>query len=276
MLKPMIQLSDEQIDLVLNDVLEIHGYDFLNYSRTSLQRRMVRLLSLDKFSSFAEFRYRIKTDQDYLNRFVAQITVNVTEMFRDPDFYLTLRNDILPLLATKPLIRIWHAGCSTGEEIYSMAILLQEANLLHKSRIYATDINPAVLDTAREGIFPLTQMKAWSENYILAGGKRDFSSYYTANYDRAKFDSALAERFVLSTHNLVSDRSFNEFQLILCRNVLIYFDKPLQEKVLTLFDESLESLGFLALGTKETLKFTPLAERFQQVERDQKIWRKMV
>lgn len=273
--RPVVQ-DDEHITVILNDLIKYHGYDFSGYSRNSLTRRIYRLMSLDKHASFEELRLRLQLDQSYLNRFVQEITVNVTEMFRDPDFYLTLRNDILPLLATKPLIRIWHAGCSTGEEIYSMAILLQEANLLHKSRIYATDINPAVLDTAREGIFPLTQMKAWSENYILAGGKRDFSSYYTANYDRAKFDSALAERFVLSTHNLVSDRSFNEFQLILCRNVLIYFDKPLQEKVLTLFDESLESLGFLALGTKETLKFTPLAERFQQVERDQKIWRKMV
>lgn len=270
-----ILLDDEHIDTILNDLIENHGYDFSGYSRSSLTRRIYRLMSLDRHSSFAEFRLRLRHDAGYLGRFVDEITVNVTEMFRDPAFYLTLREHILPLLATKPLIRIWHAGCSTGEEVYSMAILLQEANLLHKSRLYATDINSAVLNTAREGIFPLTQMKSWSENYILAGGKRDFSSYYTANYDRAKFDSALAERFVLSTHNLVSDRSFNEFQLILCRNVLIYFDKPLQEKVLTLFDESLESLGFLALGTKETLKFSKISSRFQQLDRDQKIWRKI-
>ena len=272
--RPVV-LDDEHIDTILNDLIENHGYDFSGYSRSSLTRRIYRLMSLDRHSSFAEFRLRLRNDAGYLSRFVDEITVNVTEMFRDPEFYLTLREHILPLLATKPLIRIWHAGCSTGEEVYSMAILLQEANLLHKSRLYATDINSAVLNTAREGIFPLTQMKSWSENYILAGGKRDFSSYYTANYDRAKFDSALAERFVLSTHNLVSDRSFNEFQLILCRNVLIYFDKPLQEKVLTLFDESLESLGFLALGTKETLKFSKISSRFQQLDRDQKIWRKI-
>lgn len=270
-----VLLDDEHIDTILNDLIENHGYDFSGYSRSSLSRRIYRLMSLDRHSSFAEFRLRLRHDTGYLSRFVDEITVNVTEMFRDPEFYLTLREHILPLLATKPLIRIWHAGCSTGEEVYSMAILLQEANLLHKSRLYATDINSAVLNTAREGIFPLTQMKSWSENYILAGGKRDFSRYYTANYDRAKFDSALAERFVLSTHNLVSDRSFNEFQLILCRNVLIYFDKPLQEKVLTLFDESLESLGFLALGTKETLKFSKISSRFQQLDRDQKIWRKI-
>ena len=272
---PLVVLDDEHITLILNDLIEHHGYDFRGYSRSSLTRRIYRLMSLDKYASFSEFRFRLKYDAGFLNRFVEEITVNVTEMFRDPTFYQTLRQDILPLLATKPLIRIWHAGCSTGEEVYSMAILLQEANLLHKSLLYATDLNPAVLNTTREGIYPLTQMRAWSENYILAGGTRDFSRYYTANYDRAKLDSALAERFVLSTHNLVSDRSFNEFQLILCRNVLIYFDKPLQEKVLRLFDESLESLGFLALGTKETLKFSAVANKFQQVERDQKIWRKI-
>lgn len=272
---PLVVLDDEHITLILNDLIEHHGYDFRGYSRSSLTRRIYRLMSLDKYASFSEFRFRLKYDAGFLNRFVEEITVNVTEMFRDPAFYQTLRQDILPLLATKPLIRIWHAGCSTGEEVYSMAILLQEANLLHKSLLYATDLNPAVLNTTRQGIYPLTQMRTWSENYILAGGTRDFSRYYTANYDRAKLDSALAERFVLSTHNLVSDRSFNEFQLILCRNVLIYFDKPLQEKVLQLFDESLESLGFLALGTKETLKFSAVANKFQQVEPDQKIWRKI-
>lgn len=272
---PPVVLDDENINIILNDLIEHHGYDFRGYSRSSLTRRIYRLMSLDKYASFAEFRFRLKYDDGFLNRFVEEITVNVTEMFRDPEFYRVIREDILPLMATKPLIRIWHAGCSTGEEIYSMAILLREANLLHKSLLYATDINPVVLDIAREGIYPLTQMKAWSENYILAGGKQDFSRYYTANYDRAKLDSTLSERFVLSTHNLVSDRSFNEFQLILCRNVLIYFDKPLQEKVLALFDESLESLGFLALGTKETLKFSVVAHKFQQVERDQKIWRKI-
>ncbi|HTF84297.1 MAG TPA: protein-glutamate O-methyltransferase CheR [Cellvibrio sp.] len=272
---PPVVLDDEHINIILNDLIEHHGYDFRGYSRSSLTRRIYRLMSLDKYASFAEFRFRLRYDEGFLNRFVEEITVNVTEMFRDPEFYRVLRKDILPLMATKPLIRIWHAGCSTGEEVYSMAILLREVNLLHKSLLYATDINPVVLDVAREGIYPLTQMKTWSENYILAGGKQDFSRYYTANYNRAKLDSTLSERFVLSTHNLVSDRSFNEFQLILCRNVLIYFDKPLQEKVLALFDESLESLGFLALGTKETLKFSAVANKFQLAERDQKIWRKI-
>lgn len=275
MLNPTIQLTDDQIDLLLNDVLENYGYDFANYSRASLKRRLIRLISLDKFASFAEFRHRLRSDADYLNRLIAQITVNVTEMFRDADVYKTLRDDILPLLATKPLIRIWHAGCATGEEVYSMAIMLREANLLHKSLLYATDINPAVLENVRSGIFPLNAMKQYSGNYIRSGGMKDFSSYYTAFYDSVKFDERLSERMVLATHNLVSDRSFNEFQLILCRNVMIYFDKNLQDRALTLFDESLESSGFLVLGAKETLKFSAVAERYQQHESKHKVWRKI-
>ena len=172
------QLNDEQIEIILNDLIAEYGYDFTNYSSASLKRRIVRLLSMDKVVSFAEFRYRLKNDTQYFKRFVEQITVNVTEMFRDANFYKTLREEIIPELATKPLIRIWHAGCSTGEEVYSMAILLKEANLLQKSLLYATDINPAVLEKVRLGMFPMNQMKQYSENYIAAGGKQDFSKYY--------------------------------------------------------------------------------------------------
>lgn len=270
-----IQLWDEEVDLILNDVIDLYGYDFTNYSRASLKRRINRLISNDRFLSVAEFRYRLLNDKDYFKRFVEEITVNVTEMFRDVTFYKTLRQQVLPILATWPLIRIWHAGCSTGEEVYSMAILLHEANLLNKSLLYATDINPAVLQKVRQGVFPLSQMKQYSENYILSGGNRDFSSYYTAQYDSVKFDDYLGKKIVLATHNLVSDGSFNEFQLIMCRNVMIYFDKPLQDKVLHLFYDSLEMLGFLALGSKETLKFTGIHKNFQQLENKEKIWRKI-
>jgi chemotaxis protein methyltransferase CheR len=270
-----IQLDDVQVEIILQDLLEIYGYDFMSYSRASLKRRIIRLISNDKFASFAEFRYKIRQDPEYLKRFIEQITVNVTEMFRDVSFYKTLRNDILPILATKPLIRIWHAGCSTGEEVFSMAIMLLEANLLQKSLLYATDINPAVLEKVRTGIFPIGQMKQYSENYILSGGRKDFSSYYTAQYDSAKFSERLGSRTILATHNLVSDRSFNEFQLILCRNVMIYFDKELQDKTLKLFDESLEVLGFLGLGSKETLKFSTVTPNYKQLENKEKIWRKI-
>jgi len=266
-------IDDDEVDVLLNDLYETHGYDFNDYSRASLKRRINRLFILDKYPSFAEFRYKVKFDTSYLKRFVEEITVNVTEMFRDPAFYKTLRTEILPLLATYPLIRIWHAGCSTGEEVYSMAILLKEANLLHKSLLYATDINPEVLQKGMEGIFPLAQMKQYSENYILSGGVKDFSGYYSAKYNRAKFDEELRKRVIFSTHNLVSDRSFNEFQLILCRNVLIYFEKDLQDKVFILFDQSLEKLGFLALGSKETLRFSAIAHKYKQHPKE-KIWRK--
>ena len=269
-----IELGDQDVEVILNDLIDHYGYDFTNYSRASLKRRIMRLISHDRFVSFAEFRYRIRQDQEYFNRFVEQITVNVTEMFRDVTFYKTLREEILPVLATHPIIRVWHAGCSTGEEVYSMAILLHEANLLQKSLLYATDINPTVLEKVRDGIFPLSQMKQYSENYILSGGKKDFSSYYTAQYDLAKFNDHLGKRIVLATHNLVSDGSFNEFQIILCRNVMIYFDKPLQDRALHLFYDSLEMLGFLALGSKETLKFTDIHKKFTQVENKEKIWRK--
>jgi chemotaxis protein methyltransferase CheR len=270
-----IQLSDDDVELVLRDIHELYGYDFTNYSRASLKRRINRLITADRFTSFAEFRYRVRSDKEYFTRFVEQITVNVTEMFRDVSFYKTVREQILPVLATRPMIRIWHAGCSTGEEVYSMAILLHEADLLKKSLLYATDINPAVLTQVRDGIFPLSQMKQYSENYNLSGGKRDFSSYYTAQYSSAKFDEFLGKKIVLATHNLVSDGSFNEFQLILCRNVMIYFDKPLQDRALRLFYDSLEMLGYLALGSKETVKFSEVGARFKQVENKEKIWRKM-
>lgn len=269
-------VNDEQVEVLINDLLEIYGYDFRNYTKASLKRRINRLFSIERFPSFAEFRYKIKSEEQYLNRLVEAISVNVTEMFRDPSFYKTLREEIITTLATYPYIRIWHAGCSTGEEVYSMAILLEEAGVLDKSLLYATDINPQVLEKARSGVFPLSAMKEYSENYILSGGRADFSDYYVAQYDRARFDDRFKKRMIFSTHNLVSDSSFNEFQLILCRNVLIYFDQHLQNKVLNLFDQSLQPFSFLALGSKETLKFSSIAKKYQQVENKEKIWRKII
>lgn len=273
MLEPSI-IKDEEVEYLIKDVYDMYGYDFSEYSRASFKRRVNRICLIDRFTSFAELRYTILNDPEYLKRFIEEITVNVTEMFRDPQFFKTLREKILPQLGTYPLIRIWVAGCSTGEEAYSMAILLKEANLYQKSLIYGTDLNPSVLETARAGVFPLQQMKLYSENYIQSGGKKDFSDYYAANYDSVKFDKSLQEKLILSTHNLVSDSSFNSFQLIICRNVLIYFDRGLQERVFRLFDNSLENLGFLALGAKETIRFSKLDRNYHQVD-DQKIWKKV-
>lgn len=269
------EIGDNEVELLLNELVGVYGYDFTSYSTASVKRRINRLFILDRFKSFDDFRGRVLHDKNYIKRFVQEITVNVTEMFRDPLFYKLIKEQVLPVLATYPFIRIWHAGCSTGEEVYSMAILLKEAGIMHKSLLYATDINPGVLDQVVKGIYPLRSLKQFSENYILSGGKEDFSSYYTAKYDLAKFDDELRSKMIVSTHNLVSDRSFNEFQLIICRNVLIYFNKPLQDKVLSLFDSSLEKRGFLALGSKEQIKFASVSGKYEQLDPKEKIWRRL-
>ncbi|HYH55141.1 MAG TPA: CheR family methyltransferase [Anseongella sp.] len=225
-------LKDDEIELLLNDLHSTYGYDFRDYARASLKRRINHQVQADHIPSFAELIFRLRTDAGYAHRFADGITVNVTEMFRDPGFYRILRENVLPVLATRPFIRIWHAGCASGEEVYSMAILLKEANLLRRSLLYATDLSPSALEKVKKGIFPLRTIKQYSENYIESGGREDFSNYYAARYDYAKFDESLKERMIISTHNLVSDASFNEFQLILCRNVFIYFERVLQEKVL--------------------------------------------
>lgn len=261
------------MELLLDDMLQLYGYDFTGYSRASLRRRIHRIMINDKLPSFAEFRYRIRNDKQYFSHTVEEISVNVTEMLRDPSFYKALIEKVLPVLSTYPFIRVWHAGCATGEEVYSMAILLKEANLLHKTLLYGTDINPAALEKARQGIFAISHLQQYSRNYIAAGGRNDFSAYYTAKYHLAKFDEELSRRMVFSTHNLVTDSSFNSFQLILCRNVMIYFDKALQDRVLQLFDSSLEHFGFLALGTKESIRFSPIASGYKQLGKE-KIWRK--
>jgi chemotaxis protein methyltransferase CheR len=265
----------EEFETLLVDITDRYGYDFAQYSKASLQRRILSFFLKGKFISYTDFRNKLLNDPHYFIYFVEEVTVNVTEMFRDPGFYKVLRERVIPILATYPFIRIWHAGCSTGEEVYSMAILLKEANILHKSLLYATDINPTVVEHAKAGIFKVSAMQQYSENYINSGGQKDFSIYYRANYNLAKFDEELTNRMVFSTHNLVSDSSFNEFQLILCRNVLIYFEKKLQSRVLDLFDKSLDQLGFLALGSKESIKFSSIAPMYSPFDPKEKIWRKI-
>jgi len=267
-------IETAEIEELVHLIAGRYGYDFSGYAVASLKRRITAFYSKSKFASIQALQQKLLNDAAYFMYFVEEITVNVTEMFRDAGHYKLLRDKVLPVLATYPVIRIWHAGCSTGEEVYSMAILLKEANLLHKSILYATDINQAVLEKAKSGIFPASTMQVNSENYIKAGGKNDFSIYYQANYNSAKFDASLSERMIFSNHNLVADTSFNEFQLILCRKVLIYFNRELQGRVLSLFDKSLESLGFLALGNKESLRFSPIAAYYKQVDSKEKIWRK--
>ena len=267
-------LSDEEIETILKDIFELHGYDFSYYAKDSFKRRINRLFKFETFKTFAEFRDRIRSDPGYINHFIDRITVNVTEMFRDPNFFKDLRSRILPVLAAKPYIKIWHAGCSTGEEVYSTAILLHEAGLLEKSLLYATDINPHVLEKARTGIFPVSLMQLYSKNYVLAGGEKEFSSYFVTTPQGEKFNNRFRSRMIFSTHNLASGGYFNEFDLIICRNVLIYFDKDLQNKALTLFDTSMANSSFLALGEKETIKFSVINSKFKQIG-NERIWQKV-
>ena len=271
-MKPLV--SDEEVGILQQDFLERYGYEFTEYSLASFKRRIQRLFSMNNHSNFSQFRKRLMDDEEYFHQAVAEISVNVTEMFRDASFYKTLRENVIPILATYPHIRIWHAGCATGEEVYSLAILLKEEGLFHKSLLYATDINPRAVEKARKGIFPISNMTQYLKNYRDSGGVHDFSSYYSANYGMVKFDEQLTEKMIFSTHNLVTDFSFNSFQLILCRNVLIYFEKTLQSKVLKLLDSSLEPLGFLGLGSKESLRFSSIETRYTPVQGREKIWRK--
>ena len=269
-----INVEDDDITLILAELVTLYGYDFSNYSKASLRRRINRIVNKDKIVSIAEFRYKLVHDELYFNHFLEEVTVNVTEMFRDPIFFKSLRENVLPHLKTYPLIRIWHAGCSTGEEVYSLAILLKEEGLLERTLLYATDINQHVLESAQSGAFSIENMTEYTRNYIKSGGKKDFSSYYSAKYGKAIFSSELKNRMVFSTHNLVTDQSFNEFNLIVCRNVLIYFNPLLQNKVVNLFNDSLSESGHLALGSKESIRSTTIESNFKNVDIKQKIWQK--
>jgi chemotaxis protein methyltransferase CheR len=218
---------------------------------------------------------RVLHDGEAMDRLLLDLSVNVTAMYRDPRFYQVFREVVVPRLRTYPFLRIWHAGCSTGEEVVSMAILLHEEGLYDRTRVYATDINEAVLQRARTGIFPLERMQEYTENYIRAGGRRSFSEYYTAKYDGALFSPALLENVVFSQHNLATDRSFAEFNVIVCRNVLIYFDRTLQAHVHGLFYDSLATFGVLGLGSKESLRLSPYDGCYEALPGGEKLYRKV-
>jgi chemotaxis protein methyltransferase CheR len=268
------QLEKMEIELLLEAIYRHYGFDFRSYAFSSIRRRIWKRVNAEGLSNVTALQERILHDSKVMERLLLDLSINVTAMFRDPGFYRAFREDVVPLLRTYPFIRVWHAGCSTGEEVYSMAILLEEEGLLARSRLYATDINEVVLQQARAGIFPLERMQEYTENYIKAGGKRSFSEYYVAKYDGALFSPALTEHVVFSQHNLVTDRSFSEFNVILCRNVLIYFDKSLQARVQGLFYDSLVHFGILGLGSKESLKFSQYEDCYEQIAAE-KIYRKI-
>ena len=268
------ELERIEIELLLEGVYRQYGFDFRAYAYASIRRRLWKRIDAEGLGTVSALQDRVLHEPKMMERLLLDLSINVTAMFRDPTFYRAFRQHVVPLLRTYPFIRIWHAGCATGEEVYSMAILLQEEGLYERCRLYATDINEVVLQKAKEGIFPVDRMQEYTENYIAAGGKRAFSDYYLAKYGGALFEPSLTKNVVFSLHNLVTDRSFSEFNVILCRNVMIYFDKALQGKVHRLFYESLAMFGILAVGNRESLRFSPHEDRYEQINGPDKIYRK--
>jgi len=269
------ELERVEVQVLLEAVYRHYGFDFRSYAFSSLKRRLWKRIQAEGLTTISQLQDRVLHDSDSMEQLLLDLSINVTSMFRDPGFYAAFRTQVVPLLRTYPFLRIWHAGCSTGEEVYSMSILLQEEGLYDRTRIYATDINEVVLQRARAGIFPLDKMKEYTENYLKAGGTRAFSEYYTAMYDGALFNGSLTKNVVFSQHNLVTDGSFAEFHVILCRNVMIYFDRELQNRVHDLFHASLVPLGILCLGNKETIRFTRYEDQYEALDMKEKIYRRL-
>jgi chemotaxis protein methyltransferase CheR len=269
------ELERIEVQVLLEAIYQHYGFDFRGYAPGSLKRRLWRRAIAEKVETMSALQDRVLHDPAVMERLLLDLSINVTSMFRDPSFFQAMRQKVVPLLRTYPFIRIWNAGCSTGEETFSLAILLREEGLYDRARIYATDINDQVLDQARSGVFPLEKMRDYTENYIRAGGAESFSSYYTAKGETARFKSDLIEQVVFAQHNLVSDAPFNEFNLIVCRNVMIYFGKALQDRVHELFYESLDPFGILAMGHKESIKFTTYEGRYEALDAPEKLYRKM-
>jgi chemotaxis protein methyltransferase CheR len=260
---------------LLDSIRLVYGYDFTEYSEASLGRRIGHFMENRQIVDVHDLERGVLRDEGLFEQFVQEVPVTVTEMFRDPSFYKSLREKIRIRLATYPLIRIWIAGCATGEEVYSVAILLKEEGLLERSLIYATDINQRSLRKAKEGIFPASQMADYTANYVNSGGKGNFSDYYLAKYDGMLMDKTLRQAIVFSAHNLTTDHSFNEFQLILCRNVLIYFNQRLQNRVHHLFYESLCPFGILGLGNNESLFFSDKEHKYRAMDKKERIFVKL-
>ena len=268
-------VDEIELALLLEGVYRRYGFDFREYAPASLRRRVWRRVHAEGLSTISALQDKLLHDSACMERLLLDLSINVTAMFRDPKFYVSFREKVVPLLRTYPFTRIWVAGCSTGEEVYSVAILLQEEGVYDRTRIYATDINESVLERARSGVFPLDKMREYTQNYIRAGGKQAFSEYYLAKYDGAQFQRSLVENVVFAQHNLVSDRSFNEFNVIICRNVMIYFDRTLQNRVHRLFYESLVTFGVLALGAKESIKFSPFEDRYEDLDAGERLYKKI-
>lgn len=269
------RVEDIEIELLLDALYQHYHYDFRHYARASIKRRLVQARQRLGFDSISTMQSAVLHDETMLPVLLDWLTVQVSEMFRDPSYYRALREKVVPHLRTYPSLKVWVAGCSEGEELYSLAILFREEGLGDKTMFYATDINPAALNAAQAGVYPLDRIRQFTENHQQSGGRTSLSDYYTAAYGRAVFDASLRKQTVFSDHSLVTDAAFGEMHLISCRNVLIYFDRPLQDRAVALFGESLVRRGFLGLGSKESLRFSAHADAFREFDREEKIYRKM-
>ncbi len=278
MIKTLEQIENERLELqlLLEAIYQKYGYDFRDYSPAHTKRRLEHRLHLSGFNNFSRMQHELIHNKNFFDKILMDLSINVTEMFRDPFFYQSIRQMVVPHLKTHPFINVWHAGCSAGQEVYSMCILLGEEGMAERAQFYATDFNELIIEQAKSGIYPLEDIKAYTKNYQKAGGKHSFANYYTADYDHVIINKQLREQVVFSSHNLVTDGIFAEMHIIFCRNVLIYFNKDLQNKVLKLLHDSLYPGGFLCLGTKESLKFTELAEHFEIVAEPERIYRKKI
>lgn len=268
------QVEDVEIRLLLEGVQQVYGYDFRDYADASIKRRLTQWLVESPFDTFSAAQARLLRDPELFLSLLQGITVNVTEMFRDPAFFKTIREQVIPFLKTYPFVKIWHAGCASGEEAYSMAILLNEEGMAGRFRMYATDIDEAVLQKAAEGVMSMAEMQKFTRNYQKSGGLASFADYYTARYDRAILSASLKKDIVFAPHNLATDAEFGEMNMVLCRNVMIYFKPALKERCLSLFDNSLLPGGFLCLGLKESLERKKIGERYEELVRFMRIYRK--
>jgi len=270
------EVEEVEHELLLLSILKKYGYDFRDYSPASLRRRIRLVVRKEGVASASELQGRLLRDPGCMVRFIDALTVPVTSMFRDAPFYRAMREEVIPFLRTYPFVRIWHAGCATGEEVYSLAILLEEEGIYERCRIYATDLSDGTLQRAVTGIYDLARMRDYTQAYQQAGGLRDFSSYYTADADRVRLRSRLRRNIVFSRHNLVSDGVFNEFHLVLCRNVMIYFNHSLRSRVQRLLSDSLCRFGVLGLGLKEVLDRGEVASEFRELSSGVRLYRKEV
>jgi chemotaxis protein methyltransferase CheR len=270
------EIEHIEVELVLEAIYRRYGYDFRSYARASIDRRVRGYLSRRGLTRISELIPLCLHDEGAFSELARHFSIAVTEMFRDPFVYRALREKVVPMLLTFPFVKVWHAGCATGEEVYSLAIVLEEAGLLDRTTLFGTDFNDEALERARQGIYPADRIQEFTRNYQEAGGTRSFSEYYHASYDSASINPALRDRVTFANHNLTTDQVFGEMHLVFCRNVLIYFNQELQDRALSLFTESLVRGGFLVLGTKEDLHFREVADEYEVVDRQARIYKKRV